>query len=408
MSQVYIFPPVVATSSTSGTPGLPVPGQADFIAGKGPTGLLTPVSVDASGNINVNLVGVFPSPMQTQDQADGPVAPGAVASKSILIGVQFNTVLPTLANGQQSAAQADSSGRLLITAQSLPLPAGASTSANQAAGNASLASIDGKIVHVDTGNVTVVSSALPSNAAQEAGGHLASIDSKLTNPLPVSGTFFQATQPVSAVSLPLPANAAQETGGHLASIDSKLTSPLAVTGTFFQANQTVSGTVTANQGTANATPWNENIAQFGGSVVSLGQKVSASSIPVVIASDQSALPVTGVFFQATQPVSGTVNAKAATPTPLTITQAAITVGITAVRLTVSGAAPASTRVALGVTPDLASTAKFYIGGSTVTNSGTTRGIEIAAGQSFVANNDAGDYFIVSDTAGQTVEIMEQA
>jgi hypothetical protein len=56
--------------------------------------------------------------------------------------------------------------------------------------------------------------------------------------------------------------------------------------------QPVSGTVTANQGTANATPWNENIAQWGGTATSLGQKVSASSVPVVIASDQSAIPVT--------------------------------------------------------------------------------------------------------------------
>lgn len=37
-------------------------------------------------------------------------------------------------------------------------------------------------------------------------------------PVPVSGTFYQATQPVSAASLPLPSNAAQETGGNLASI----------------------------------------------------------------------------------------------------------------------------------------------------------------------------------------------
>jgi hypothetical protein len=58
------------------------------------------------------------------------------------------------------------------------------------------------------------------------------------------------------------------------------------TGTF-----TVSGTVTANQGTANATPWNENIAQYGGVSTSLGQKTSASSIPVVIASDQSPINV---------------------------------------------------------------------------------------------------------------------
>jgi hypothetical protein len=62
--------------------------------------------------------------------------------------------------------------------------------------------------------------------------------------------------------------------------------------------QPVSGIVTANQGTANATPWNENIAQWGGVATSLGQKTMASSVPVVIASDQSAIPVT--FSTSTQ------------------------------------------------------------------------------------------------------------
>jgi hypothetical protein len=39
--------------------------------------------------------------------------------------------------------------------------------------------------------------------------------------VPVSGTFWQATQPVSAASLPLPSNAAQETGGNLATLVSR-------------------------------------------------------------------------------------------------------------------------------------------------------------------------------------------
>lgn len=80
------------------------------------------------------------------------------------------------------------------------------------------------------------------------------------------------------------------------------------------AGTTVIGTITANQGTANATPWNENIAQFGGTNVTLGQKVMTSSMPVTIASDQSGVPVTGTFWQATQPVSGTVTANAGTGT----------------------------------------------------------------------------------------------
>lgn len=46
----------------------------------------------------------------------------------------------------------------------------------------------------------------------------------------------------------------------------------------------------------------------GGTLVTLGQKAMSSSLPVAIASDQSAVPVSGTFWQATQPVSGTVTA----------------------------------------------------------------------------------------------------
>lgn len=60
----------------------------------------------------------------------------------------------------------------------------------------------------------------------------------------------------------------------------------------FPATQPVSGAVTANQGTANATPWNDNVAEWGGAATSLGQKTMGASVPVTIASDQSTIPVT--------------------------------------------------------------------------------------------------------------------
>ena len=44
---------------------------------------------------------------QVVDPANGPAAPGTSASFSNLIGGQYNTSLPTLANGQQSAIQVD-------------------------------------------------------------------------------------------------------------------------------------------------------------------------------------------------------------------------------------------------------------------------------------------------------------
>jgi hypothetical protein len=115
---------------------------------------------------------------------------------------------------------------------------------------------------------------------------------------------------------------------------------------------------------------------------------------------------TGLATSANQ-TNGTQKSQIATPTPLTIHQAGISVGTTAVRLTVSGSAPASSRVTLVANVDSAVTAKFYIGSASVTNSGSTIGIELVAGETFIANSDAGDYYIVSNTAGQTVMVMEQ-
>ena len=91
----------------------------------------------------------------------------------------------------------------------------------------------------------------------------------------------------------------------------------------------------------------------------------------------------------------------------TVKQAAITVGTTAVRLTTDGNAPSSTRASLVATPDLNSIAIFYVGSSTVTSSGATRGVPLVAGEQFIANDDAGNYYIISDTAAQTVFVVEQ-
>lgn len=72
--------------------------------------------------------------------------------------------------------------------------------------------------------------------------------------LAVTGTFFQATQPVSAASLPLPTGAATSgnqttANSSLSSIDTKLSGTLAVTG----AVSTVSAVVSVGQKTVNTT-----------------------------------------------------------------------------------------------------------------------------------------------------------
>jgi hypothetical protein len=75
---------------------------------------------DASGN-GVNYVSAdVNGNILTRDYSDGPVVPGTAASVSALIGGQFNTVLPTLSNTQQSAIQVDNSGRIIVRNSEFP------------------------------------------------------------------------------------------------------------------------------------------------------------------------------------------------------------------------------------------------------------------------------------------------
>ena len=145
---------------------------------------------------------------------------------------------------------------------------------------------------------------------------------------PVSGTFWPATQPVSgtvtvnagtgtmavsAASLPLPTGAAadgtdatgvsQMTGGTgirgwLSAIYAKLLGSIAVTGTFWQATQPVSGTVTANAGTgtmavsAASLPLPTGAATSANQVapVSAGSTTSGQNGPIVLAAATTSAP----------------------------------------------------------------------------------------------------------------------
>ncbi len=105
----------------------------------------------------------------------------------------------------------------------------------------------------------------------------------ITNSVAVTGTFWQATQPVS------------------------LASSVAVTGTFWQATQPISA-ASLPLPTGAAT----SALQAGGLPAALGTggglKVdgSGTALPVSGTFWQATQPVSGTFYQATQPVSGTV------------------------------------------------------------------------------------------------------
>lgn len=102
---------------------------------------------------------------------------------------------------------------------------------------------------------------------------------------PVTGTFWQSTQPVSVASMPsTPVTGTFFQATQPVSLATAPTTP--VTGTFWQATQPVSGTVAVSSAPTTAVT---------GTFFQATQPVSIASMP--------STPVTGTFFQATQPVS---------------------------------------------------------------------------------------------------------
>lgn len=215
---------------------------------------------------------------------------------NIGVAAAVTTSAPTYTTGSTAALsltlngllRVDGSGAVQpISAAALPLPTGASTSALQTAGNLTLTAISGQLpatlgqktmanslavvlasdqsVISITGNIGV---AQASTTAGELGPLVQgavttaapTYTTATTNPLSltVAGALrvdgSAVTQPISAAALPLPAGAA--------------TAALQTTG---------NTTLSAISGQLPAT---------------LGQKVSASSLSVVISSDQSPIPVT--------------------------------------------------------------------------------------------------------------------
>lgn len=211
-----------------------------------------------------------------------------------------------------------------ISASALPLPAGAATETTLA----TLLTLAGFQARINTLGQKAMSASTPVTLASDQSA-LAVTGTFWQATQPVSGAFFQATQPISAVALPLPSGAATEatlaTMLTLAGFQARVNtlgqkamaasapvtlasdqSALAVTGTFFQATQPVSAAalpLPSGAATEATLATMLTLAGFQARINTQGQKAMAASTPVTLASDQSALPVTGTFFQATQPVS---------------------------------------------------------------------------------------------------------
>jgi hypothetical protein len=155
-----------------------------------------------------------------------------------------------------------------------------------------------------------------------------------TNPVPVSGDFYQATQPVSgtvAVSNFPAAQPVTDNGGSL-TVDGS------VSVSNFPATQPISAAALPLPTGAATESTLSSVKTGTDKIPTQGQALMAASTPVAIASNQSAVPVSGTFFQATQPISGTVTANAGSGT-MAVSAAALPLP--------SGAATSAKQPALG-------------------------------------------------------------
>src|SRR6185436_5601098 len=262
-------------------------------------------AIPISGNISISN---FPSTQNISGTVTANIGTtnGIALDTTLLsLSAKFNSLgQKTSANSSPVVIASDQSS-ISVNASSLPLPTGASTSALQSSTNSLLTSIDNKITTVNTGAVVVTSSTLPTGAStsslQTTGNNsLSSIDTKVpalvSGRVPVDGSAvvqpvsgnvaisnFPASQPVT-FSGSLPAGTNQI--GH---VITDIGSTVAVSN--FPATQPISGTVTANIGTTNGLALDTSVNNINSKLGSLGQKNSAGSAPVVIASDQSTLPI---------------------------------------------------------------------------------------------------------------------
>ena len=177
--------------------GASVPSYGNQMAGKDGGGLLRFVSTDTAGHLLVSQFGTWTIGLPTGAATETTLA-------GVLTNTTFTTRIPTV--GQKTMV-----GSIPVTIAS------------------------------DQGALTVATHAVTGSGT-----------------FAVTGTFWQATQPISAAALPLPTGASTE--ATLSAMSAKLPA-------------------------------------------TLGQKAMVASMAVAIASDQSSLPVTGTFWQATQPVS---------------------------------------------------------------------------------------------------------
>jgi len=239
---------------------------------------------------------------------------------SIPVAGTYNVTTPAPADQQAMSLQVDNEGNLLVS-----VVAGGGGASNASVGPTGVPAptsateigiiVGGNLVGVSAANplpitgtisasnpsVGLTGAAAPTSATEigivNGAGNLQNVSP--TNPLPaniiqIGGGAVSLGQKNSANSIPVVL--ATDQSAIPVTLINQPSTQLFVAVDNFPAVQPISGTVITTP-PANAST---NITQVGGSAVSLGQKTSANSIPVVLATDQSAIPVTLINQPSTQ------------------------------------------------------------------------------------------------------------
>lgn len=150
MSQNYTWPSSAAAGANPsvGTNGQSIPTSSTLVGAENPSGDLTPLQVDAGGNLLTSLaagtalIGTVKIDQTTPGTTNGVVVnssalPAGAATNSLQ--TSGNTLLGTIITDMINGSQ------ITQITGTVPLPSGAATAANQATEIASLSSIDGKL-----------------------------------------------------------------------------------------------------------------------------------------------------------------------------------------------------------------------------------------------------------------------
>lgn len=253
---------VVANNASVSQVNTTTPSFATYVGGLASTSPPTWGAGDLAPLSIVNVGGY----LRTTDFAGGPVTPGTAAGSSLLTGGQFNTSLPTLTNTQQSAIQLDSSGRVIIRPLTSADVVSAAQSGTWTTGRTwTLASGTDSVSAVQSGAWTVQPGNTPNTTpwlvTDSSDGPVAAGTAAAKSSL--SGLVFNTALP----TLTNTQQAALQGDSSARLIIAPLTN-----------TSVVKAQLQDNAGTA----------------ITVGQKAMASSVPVVIASDQSAVPISAV------------------------------------------------------------------------------------------------------------------